>query len=451
MGSQYMLRLDIKSSKGDRTLKAKRNIVASIFLKGADTLVYLLLVPLTLGYLNPYEYGIWLTLSSILAWIDTFDIGLGNGLRNKLSEALAKDDKEQARKYVSTTLFMLLALMLIIVTIGSTAIYLIDWNRVLNITTEVHHLKQIIQVSFFFFSLNFVLKFVGNVFQAMQLPVAMYIITFLGHLLSLLVIFILTKSTAGSLLLVAIAYSFAPPLAFAIAYPVAFKKMFKYLDPSIKYFDKRCIKNLLNLSILFFLLQLAGLITLSFSNVLVSYLFGPAEVTPFNIAQRYFGITLMLFNIIISPIWSATTDAYTKGDYDWINKSNKTMVRLLFADFVLLAVMVAVSPIIYNIWIGDQVSIPIEISIVMALYHFILIWSLSYSYFLNGMGKLKIQSINTIAAAILFCPLCFALGRTMGVVGVAVGMCLINLPGAFLNSIQFKLVTGQKAKGLWNK
>lgn len=445
-----MISLSFKPSKGDRTLKAKNNIIASGFFKGADTLVYLLLVPLTLGYLDPYEYGIWLTLNSILAWIDTFDIGLGNGLRNKLSEAIAKDDKELARRYVSTTFFMLIALMIIIVAIGSTVIYLIDWNKVLNITVEVSHLTQIIQVSFFFFSLNFVLKFVGNVFQAMQLPVAMYIINFIGHTLSLVVIYILTKTTEGSLFLVAIAYSCAPPLAYAIAYPVAFKKMFKYLDPTFKYFDKSCIKELLNLSVLFFLIQLAGLITLSFSNVLVSNQFGPAEVTPFSIAQRYFGITLMLFNIIISPMWSATTDAYVIKDFNWIRKTNTTLVKLLLADLALLVVMVLISPLVYKIWIQDQVEIPLGISILMALYHFILIWSLSYSYFLNGMGKLKIQSINTIAAAVLFCPICIYLGHQVGVIGVVIGMCLINLPGAFLNTIQFKLVTSQKATGLWN-
>ena len=338
---------------------------------------------------------------------------------------------------------MLIALMIIIVSVGSTIIYLIDWNKVLSITTEVEHLTQIIQVSFFFFSLNFVLKFVGNVFQAMQLPVAMYIINFVGHSLSLIVIYILTITTEGSLFLVALAY--------AIAYPVAFKKLFKYIDPSIKYFDKSCIKELLNLSVLFFLLQLAGLITLSFSNVLVSNLFGPAEVTPFSIAQRYFGITLMLFNIIISPMWSATTDAYVRGDFGWIKKTNRTLVKLLLADLVLLVIMVIASPLVYKIWIKDQVDIPLGISILMAAYHFILIWSLSYSYFLNGMGKLRIQSINTIAAAALFCPICIYLGNILGVVGVIVGMCIINLPGAFLNSIQFKMVTSQTAKGLWNK
>lgn len=84
--------------------------------KGGTILISLILVPMTLSYLNPYEYGIWLTLSSTLAWIYTFDIGLGNGLRNKLTEALALNDLKLARIYVSTSFFSLLILV--------TAIYL---------------------------------------------------------------------------------------------------------------------------------------------------------------------------------------------------------------------------------------------------------------------------------------------------------------------------------------
>jgi O-antigen/teichoic acid export membrane protein len=72
----------VKLDYSKRTHKALFNIASSFVIKGASILLSLLLVPLTLDYLNPYEYGIWLTLSSVLMWINYFDIGLGNGLRN---------------------------------------------------------------------------------------------------------------------------------------------------------------------------------------------------------------------------------------------------------------------------------------------------------------------------------------------------------------------------------
>ena len=142
-----------KILSGDsRTVKAKKNIIVSAAIKGADTLVYLLLVRLTLGYLNAYEYGVWLTLNSFLVWIDSFDIGLGNGLRNKLAMAMAEEDKEKARSYVSTTFFMLLLLTGAILIVSSFLVNIIDWYSVLNIDeTLVANIKEIIFISLLFF------------------------------------------------------------------------------------------------------------------------------------------------------------------------------------------------------------------------------------------------------------------------------------------------------------
>lgn len=72
----------------DRTKQAKINVWVSFLIKGVSILVSLVLVPLTLSYLTPFDYGVWLTLNSILVWLDFFDVGLGNGLRNKLSNVL---------------------------------------------------------------------------------------------------------------------------------------------------------------------------------------------------------------------------------------------------------------------------------------------------------------------------------------------------------------------------
>lgn len=444
--------MEFKLSNDSRSRKAQKNILVSCVLKGGDTLIYLLLVPLTLGYLNPYEYGIWLALNSILAWINSFDIGLGNGLRNKLAEAIALNDHEQARKYVSTTFFMLIGLVIIILGIGYFILTFVDWYSVLSVNEgTVDNLDEIILVSFMFFCLNFVLKFIGNVYQALQIPFAMYLFNFLGHLLALVLIYILTITTTRNLFLVALIYSASSPLVYLAAYPVTFKVLYKYLAPSISYWDKNCIKELFNLSIAFFIMQLATLVLFSMSNLLVSNMFGPTEVTPFSIAQRYFSLIPMLINIVLAPIWSASTDAYTRGDYEWIIRVNKSILKIILLLSIVFPIMVLVSPIVYKVWIGNQVKIPFSISVLSALFNFIFIWSLSYSVILNGMGKLRLQMIVTVAVSIIFCPVSFYFGGIFGVAGILLGMCMVNLPGAIINTIQFQKIVSHRAKGVWNK
>ena len=49
----------------ERTLKAKKNIAASLILKGISIVIGLIYVPLLINYLGTEEYGVCLTLSSI--------------------------------------------------------------------------------------------------------------------------------------------------------------------------------------------------------------------------------------------------------------------------------------------------------------------------------------------------------------------------------------------------
>ena len=439
--------------KGDaRTVKARKNVLASVLLKGIDGIVYLLFVPVTLGYLKSYEYGVWLTMNSILLWIDSFDIGLGNGMRNRIAEALACGDRERGRIYVSTTFLMLVMLMAGMVAIGSIAKPWIDWYSILHTNpAEVGRLGDIVYLSFLIYCLNFIFKFIGNVYLAVQLPAVNNFFVTAGHAVALLVIFILTKTAPGSLLLVAVVYCASPLLVYLLAYPVTFYKIFPYLRPSIRCFQKKYLKDLFDIGILFFLLQLSGILLFSLANLLISHMFSPERVTPYNIAYRYYSLVPMCMTIIVAPMWSATTDAYAKGELDWIRSTMRRIRKILLLALIVIAVMTIISEWIYGIWVGKDVKIGMQISFWMAVYTGILTVSLAYSNFLNGLGKLRLQTINTVAVALLFYPVCYFLGKSFEVPGVLMGMCLLNLSGMLLNMVQFHKVINGKARGIWEK
>ena len=436
----------------ERTVKAKKNILASILIKGIDAIVYLLLVPVTLGYLNSYEYGIWLTLNSILMWINSFDIGLGNGMRNKLAEAIALNDRALGRAYVSTTFIMLIILMGSFIVIGSILGTFINWYAILNTSPiQVPNLSEIVYISFVIFCLNFIFKFIGNVYLAMQLPAVNNLMVVLGHVLSLIIIYILTLTTTGSLLWVALVYSASPLFIYIIAYPITFKKIYPYLAPSFNYYNKKYLRNLFNVGVQFFILQLSGILLFTFSNLLISHMFGPEYVTPYNIAYRYFSLVPMVMNLVLAPMWSATTDAYAKGDIVWIKRTIKGIHKILFLATIALIIMVVIAKYIYRVWIGTEIQIPLILSALIALYSTIIIWSLSYSNFLNGLGKLRLQTINTVVVAIMFIPVCYILGLQWGILGIVSGMCILNTTGLILNRFQFIRIVENRAIGIWNK
>ena len=439
--------------RGDqRTVKAKKNIIASIFLKGFDGIIYLLLVPVTLGYLNQYEYGIWLTLSSILMWINSFDIGLGNGMRNKLATAIAKENYELGRSYVSTTFFMLVLLMGGLIMIGSIINPFINWYSILNTKeTVVPHLNQIVYIAFFIFCINFIFKFIGNVYLALQLPSVNNLLVVSGNGLALISVFILTKTTSSSLLYVAVAYSLSPLTIYLLSYPVTFKLRYPRLAPSFRYFKRRYLKDLFNIGIQFFILQISGILMFSITNLVISHMFGPAQVTPYNISYRYLSVMIMFSNLVMAPMWSATTDAYVKGDIQWIETTNKKIQRFLIFITIGLLLMVVVSKWIYKIWIGSSVTIPLSLTLMMAVYDAVILWSLSYSVFLNGFGKLRLQTIMAILMAVLIIPLSYVCGRRLGIIGIVGLLCLFHSIALIINKIQFDKLICNRAYGVWDK
>lgn len=439
-------------AENERTQKAKQNIIFSIGIKAISVLTYLLLVPVTLNYLNPTEYGIWLTLSSILMWINTFDIGLGNGLRNKLSQAIANENWLLGRAYVSTAFITLAIAMSIFYIIFLVINPLINWYSILNIEEiTVPNLSEIIYYSALFFCLTFIVKIIGNVYLALQLPAVNNLLVMLGQVFSLLFIYILSLVSNGSLLNIALIYSIAPCIIYVLAIIYTFNFKYKQLAPSVKLYQKEHVINLFSLGGQFFILQVAGLILFSTTNLIISNKFGPDKVTNYNIAYRYFSVIPMLFSIILAPLWSATTDAYFKQDLGWIKNSLKKINILLVITAIGLIIMVLLAKWVYKLWVGPEITINYTINIALAIYTYILVASLSYSSLINGIGKLRVQVINTLIVAIFFLPLTFYLTDLYNVVGIVIALILVNLSGLILNVIQFYKIINNKAKGIWFK
>ena len=433
-----------------RTALMRKNIFFSFLIKGWSGLVTLLLVPLTLHCLGDYKNGIWLTISSMLIWIDNLDIGLGNGLRNKLATYLAQEDMKKARETVSSTFFMLALIILPVMLAAIAAVKTFDLHAFLNVDPAViPNLGDIMAVSILFVSATFIFKFIGNFYLGLQLPAVNNLLVTVGHTLQLVGTWLVYMGGSGSLLLIAAVNTL---LTYLIAYPITFYGRYPKLRPSFGTFNRHAVRSLFTIGVKFFVLQIAGILLFMSSNILISKLFDPSMVTPYQIAYRYFSITMLVFTIISAPYWSATTDAYARGDIAWIRQARRRMDKIVMGVAVVLGVMVAVSRPVYALWVGTEVEIPLPLSILMAVYLLVILASLSYSYYLNGIGALQLQLILTVTAAIVFIPLTYLMVHYRhNITSVLIVMILVNVPGLIVNKIQLHRLTHGKATGIWIK
>lgn len=113
--------------------------------------------------------------------------------------------------------------------------------------------------------------------------------------------------------------------------------------------------------------------------------------------------------------------------------------------------MLAASGFVYQVWIGNKVSIPFLLSSLMCLYVILVTWGSIFVSFINGIGKVKLQLIYSIFAAIVNVPLAilFAKYLNLGTAGVILATIICLSYGPVIAYIQFKKIINGKATGIW--
>lgn len=438
----------------DRTSIVKRNALASIVVKGISILVSLALVPITINYLSPELYGVWLTLSSMVLWLNFFDIGFTLGLRNCLAEALALKDYERGRRLVSTTYISMICIFVPIGILLQFIIPFIDWCALLNVeqqySTDICNTLHLLSI---FFCLQMVSNVLTSVIAAFQKVALSTLFPVIANVIALMIIFIMTKTCPPMMLYLALVLAGLPILVIVIASAILYSGRFSTVCPSWKMFDRTAVKSLFSLGGKFFLLQIQFIVLYQTTNVLISNISGPLEVTHYNIAYRYFNVAMMFFAIIIAPLWPAYTDAFAKKEYVWMNNIYAKSMKFLFLTIALIVMMVFFSSFAYQIWLGDAVHVPPVMSIAVALYVITYCWGTFNTNLVNGVGKLQLQLLLAPFSIIVHIIMSYTLGKAMGMeaLGVVISMIVVSFVYCIVFTIQIRKVITQTACGIWDK
>lgn len=435
----------------NRTKLLIYNSSIMLIVKGLSILLSFFILPITIGYVSSSTYGVWLTISSIISWISFFDVGINNGLLNKFAECRAINDNIKARKYVSTTYALLFLIFFPICVILLLINSFLDWNKILNISLN-ENLNLIIGVLIIYFCSNFIFSTISILLTADMKRAISSLLNFIQQIITFVVIIILVQTTQGSLLNLCLAFSI-PSLCIIIIFSIyCYRNKYKIVSPSFKYIDLSLTKDLFNLGFKFFVIQIASIILFQTSNFIMIKYYGAESVTQYNIAYKYFFTLSMLFNIIISPIWPAVTNAIALSDYKWIRNTIKKYMKILFIFIVLGLIMLLLSDFVYNIWMGDKIkSIPFLLSLFIYIYICESLIASFFVVFLNGGGHLKLQFIFCCLVPFVFIFLSFIFIKVlkMDVYCIPIIIVLSNIYGILISPIQCYLVFFKNKKGIW--
>lgn len=449
-----MIKKYLQESISDRTKRANLNTILSLFFRGGSILLSFLLIPLTINYIKPDAYGVWITLSSLVGWVAMFDIGIGNGLKNKLSESLAVQDFEKARVYVSTTYMMIAIIASVLIAIYFLCYKWVNWQAVFNSNfIPEDELQKVVTIVSLFFLLKFITDIINVVASSFQMVSISSILLFLSNLGLTISVWILSKSTKADLVWLAFCLSFIPFLISVFANFYLFHKQFKVVKPSFKYVNFKKSKGIMSLGSQFFTLQIISLIIFQTDNILIAQLFSPADVTSFNVAYKYYSIVTILFTLILTPYWTAFTEAYHIKDYEWVKKSMKQLYKYWILSIIILILMMCFANFIIVIWVGNSIIIPLNLSIALCCYVAIANWNGILANFLNGVGKIRLQIFVAIAVGLINIPLSFFLVKFFkwGTYAMPAANFISLSLGAIVCFIQYRKIIRNDAQGIWNK
>lgn len=405
-----MLKRIVEMIKGAKNDPLKRSMLLSTLCKPIGMLISFLYTPVLLAYLGDESYGIWSTILSVINWINYFDVGIGQGLRNSLAKYIAMGKEKEANDSVSTGYVALSVISGVTFIIGSILILAFNMGLVFNTTLS---LKPALMVSFSCICLNFVLGLSRSQFYATQQAEKVGFMTVLIQLINLVGIWLLSKVSHGSLFAVALIIGLSG-IVVNIVFSVAVWKKYRFLIPRFSNYRKRELKNVCSIGVKFFFIQIAALALYSTDNMIITQLFGPSYVTPYHTSYTAFGIVNGLFAAMMSPLWSKYTVAMEHKDYPWIKQSIVTLDKVLpLVGIILLAGTFLFEPLA-KMWLRKELVYEDGLVACMAIYFFLQIWGSIYATVLNGIGHVNLQLVLGVSTAILNIPLSIFLGRECG-------------------------------------
>lgn len=420
----------------------KKLIIYNFILRIIGMGLSFIYVPKVLDYLGVFNYGIWATILAILSWINFCDIGIGNSLRTNLVEYIENKNEKMAKKLVSTAYIniTIISIFLFIVLF----IFLKVFNTAELLNVEYKYLNKLLLISFSFVIINFILSLCKPIYYALQKPYMVSLIEISIQLTNIFgVLYFLYLKKENNLIYIAILYGGAS-LFGNILYSLFLFKKHNYLIPSVKYYDKKLNSIIGNLGLKFFILQIVVVILFTTDSVIITRLFGPEEVTPYNIANKIYGVFISMYGILLTPLWSKISQEKSRKNYIWIEKTLHNL-KLFFIVIVLgMGIFYIIYPYITKIWLGRDIIYPNYLLVNILLYVLLSIWCNNYSYIMNGMGKINLQVKIAIIQGIINIPISIYLGHKIGVAGIVLGTNICMAIPAVLFPLKFKIIEEKK-------
>lgn len=411
-----------------------KNIGYSVLYRVLSLAISFAMVPLLINILGVSEYGLWVTLTSLITWVSIFDFGLGYALKNTVTKSLANGDLESAQnetwQILKVTLPISLLLMLALL-LSPLFFNLISENFLVSIILFIPVVA------------SFPFKIGSPILQgARMISLESGILFMSPFLFFLLVVFFHLLEINIALYQLASGYA----LFYSFSVLWVWVKALNTLSMKVEHFNKIISVKIdvarVKIGLKFFGLQLSSLILYSIGTILVYSYLGSVAAARFDTLNKIFLAGMGVFNIGIASFWPEISNSLENKDFIKVKKYYLIMMLLSFV-FCLGSLLVAMfSPELIYYWVGGEIVIYRNEAIWFAILVSIQAMAYCGAVVLNAFEKINYQLVLSIISSIALFPLAiFVISKGFGISSVPIASALLTIPALiYCNIHAYKLI-----------
>lgn len=395
-------------------------------------------VPLTVRYLGPERYGMWMTISSLLALMTFADLGLGSGLVSTISGSVGRRDNAAIVQAVSSAFFLLCGISAAILVIFLATYQFVPWGRLF----AVHGADALVEVgpSVAAFVVCFAIGLPFSVVQRLQMGFQeswrSNIWQAGGSLFTLFGILWVVSRRAGVIWLV-VAASGGPVITSIMNGIVEFVSRRREFRPNLSMFSIDTSKRLFRSGTMYVALQLCVVMGTASDSIIIANVNGASNVGAYAVMYKLFQ-TSLVFSLFMYPLWPAFGESLARSDYAWARSAMTRALKFcLFIGSLLAGVLLLSSQMIIRYWAGATVVPGITLVAAFAVWVLLAAYGGAVTSLLNNpqflRSQLGLYGLASVVALLLKVPMARWLGPA-GVVWATDGayLFLYCIPAGFI-------------------
>ena len=405
----------------DVRLRRARLFTGTAFLAlGSNSVVGLISVPLALHYLGPERYGMWLTISGLVAMLSFADFGLGNGVLTQVANAYGRDAAHELREIASSGLAALALLALTLLLLCAFTVPWLNWAAIFNVHSPraLSEAAPALAVFLACFVCTIPLAIVQKIQQGLQRGYVSNLWVIAGSITSLVALLLALHANAGLPALI-LALTGVPMLFLALNFIVSLYGRDRLARPSLAAVRWGNIRNISGIGLQFLVLQVCAAVLNGADALILAQLLGPESVAEYGVVARLFGLIAQLTSLQVQPLWPAYGEAAARRDWLWITSTyRRSLVSCVTLAGVFAMALVATHKLLLGWWVGPGFHAALSLVVALGVWKTVEAAGNATAMLLNGAQVLRLQIVIAVVSTVAALVLKVWLVKRVGISGV---------------------------------